>query len=115
MDKNSDKYKIALNLVNGICVNIGKSQINELTDFKNIDRDDIIKDVNRRTLELMEKEIYKWYDKTKCGFYRKANNKRYIIRVIEVMCDDLGLEMTYRKKNVQKNSIFKTHYLYSIN
>src|SRR5579885_1406108 len=115
INKSSEKYKIALKLVNGILVNIGKSPIDDLTNFKNIDRNDIIKDVNRKLLESMETEIYKYYNKTKCGFYRKKGNKRYIIRVIEVMCEDLGQVMTYKKKGTHVKSISKTNYIYSIN
>ena len=72
-DKDSNKYKIALQLINKILVNIGKEEIDDLTKFVNIDRDDIIKEVNKTSLEEMDKEIFVLFNKKKCGYYRKTN------------------------------------------
>ena len=73
-DKNSDKYKVSLKLVNKILVNIGKEEIDELTKFVDIDREDIIKDVNMTTLTEMEGEVFQYFDKMKCGYYRKTGS-----------------------------------------
>ena len=53
--KDSEKYKVALKLVNKILVNLGKDEITDLTDFKDIDREDIIKDVNKKALDGLAK------------------------------------------------------------
>lgn len=115
IDKTTEKYKITLKFVNLILKNIGKEAINDLTNFKDIDREDIIKDENKAIITVMKNELFMHFDKMKNGWYRKVKSTRLVLSCMDVMCDDLGLELSYRKKNTQKNSIFKTHYLYSIN
>ena len=61
IDKNSDKYKIALKFINKILENLKMNKIDDLTQFKNIDREYIISDINKKTLTDMEKEIYKYF------------------------------------------------------
>ena len=73
VDKNSDKYKVILKLVNKILINLDKKEITDLTGFIDIDREDIIKDENNKTLVEMEKEIFKFFDKRKTGYYRKSD------------------------------------------
>lgn len=41
-----DKYKVILKFVNKLMKNIGKAEVNELFDFKEISRDDILKQQN---------------------------------------------------------------------
>ena len=53
IDKNSTKYKILLKFTNKLLVNMGKPCITDLTDFKNIDRLDLLIDKNTKTLEDM--------------------------------------------------------------
>ena len=60
VDMNSDKYKITLKFVNKLLENIGYKKINDLTEFKNINRDDIIKNKNKKSLDAMEKEFLKY-------------------------------------------------------
>ena len=61
VDTSGEKYKVALKFINKILVNLEKEEIDELTDFKDIDREDIIKDVNKETLKEMEGEIFKHF------------------------------------------------------
>lgn len=116
IDINSDKYKVLLKFVNNILVNIGKSKIDELTEFINIDREDIIKDINVKTLKTMEKEIFKYYSKNNCGYYRKSNG--FALNCLRGMLKELGLELTYIQKEkseiVNDKSFKRTHLLYSI-
>ena len=75
IEKDSDKYKVLLKLLNNILINIDKQEINDITDFKDIDREDIIKDVNLETLCEMEKELFnEHYNKKKCGYYKTKGN-----------------------------------------
>src|SRR5438477_7069284 len=68
-----EKYNIALEFINKILNNINKPKIKELTEFTNIDREDIIKEINIGTLKEMENEIFKFFNKKKCGYYRKTD------------------------------------------
>lgn len=116
VDKNSEKYIVALKFVNKILVNIGKEEIDDLIKFQDIDRDEIIKDVNKKTLQEMENEIFKYYDKNKCNYYRKTNS--LVLNCLRGMIKQLGLSMTNVKKDItiihDGLKYRKTHMMYTI-
>ena len=113
-DKNSDQYKIVLKFINQVLVNIGKKEIDDLTKFVDISRNDIIKDCNKHLLENMEKEIFALFDKTKCGWYRRKTTQNYILTFLRYICTCLGLTFTYHELKKQENNIVVSTTLYSI-
>jgi len=116
VDKNSDKYKVILKLVNKILTNLGKKEIADLTGFIDIDREDIIKDENNKTLVEMEKEIFKFFDKGKTGYYRKSDT--LILNCLRGLLKDLGYKFKNKKKEkstyIDGKSYKRTHMIYSI-
>lgn len=117
VDKNTEKYKVALKFVNKILVNIGKEEIDDLTKFKDIDRDDVIEDINKTTLEEMEEEVFKYFDKNGCNYYRKTNG--LVVNCLRGMMRQLGLSMTSVKKDITSTingkKYRKSHMFYSVN
>lgn len=71
-----EKNTLILKYVNGLLKNVGKNEINDLTEFKNIDRIDIISDVNVKYLGTMAKELFKLFDRNKCRYYPKTAKSR---------------------------------------
>lgn len=114
-DKDSEKYKIALKFINVILVNIGKEEVDDLVKFCGIDREDIIKEVNKKSFEEMEDELFKHFDKVKCGWYRRKVTKNYILTFLRCMCDILGLSFSYTEHKKQINKTVTSIMLYSIN
>ena len=114
VDKNDNRYLITLKFINKILANIKKNPIDDLTKFQNIDRDDIILDVNKKTLSNMENEIYKYFDKAKLGWYMRKKNKHYILTILRGTCKELGRKFTYTQKNVVAGRLNKTCLFYSI-
>lgn len=118
VDTKSNKYKISLEFVNKILENIGKSHIDDLTKFVNIDREDIIKEVNKQTFLSMEDKLFEVFDKTKCGWYRRNSTKNYILTFMRYMCNYLDLEFTTSQKDITERignkNYRKTHVYYSI-
>ena len=117
MEKDSEKYKITLKLLNKILVNVGKEEIDDLTQFIDIDREDIIKDPNTKTLCDMEKELFtEHYDKKKCGYYRKTD--AMVLNCIRSMMKDAGFTFTKRRKEKSERingKLFRRpHLLYTI-
>lgn len=112
IDKTTDKYKILLKYVNGILKNMNKNEIDDLTDFKDIDRLYIIKDENIKLLNSLAPELFKYFNKDKCGFYRKTKN--IALNVLRGMCKEIGLVLKKRQftKSVKSKNI--THISYSI-
>lgn len=116
IDKTTDKYKMALKLVNAILKNLNKDPIDDLTEFKDIDREDIIKDDNKKVLKDMEGELFNVFDKKKCGYYRKTDN--LVLNTLRGICKEVGVEFVIEKKNRYdkfNDKIYKrTGYFYSI-
>ena len=115
-NKDSDKYQMALKLINKILINIGKEEVDDLTKFINVDRDDIVKEDNKTTLESMEEEIFALYDKKKCGYYRKTDG--IVVNCLRGMMKEIGYQFTYIQKekseSVNNKSFRRKHVFYSI-
>jgi len=112
IDKTTPKYQVLLEYVNGILQNIGKDVIDDITKFRDIDRFDIIKEENKVLLDNLAPKLFKHFDKTRCGYYRKT--KGLALNCLRGMCRDMGFTIRKKQKNKQVNSIFKSHYYYSI-
>jgi len=112
----SDKYKVLLKFVNKILVNIDKEEIDDLTKFINIDREDIIKDVNIKALNEMAPELFVHYNKQSSRFYNKSN--AYTLNCLRGLLKEAGFKFTYVSKEVYEDfngkSARRSHILYSI-
>jgi hypothetical protein len=97
VDKNDPKYVIALQFLNHILTNNNKSQINDILDFKDITRQEILKQENLDKLNEMEPELYKHFDKMKCGYYRKTDN--YVINFFRGMLKEMGYKAIHIEKD----------------
>jgi hypothetical protein len=113
-DKNSEKYKIVLKYVNKLLENIeGKQQITDLTQFKKIDRLDIIKECNKVILDEMKSEILTHFSKRNSGFDR-IESINVNLNVLRCICKELGYKLAKTHKNIIVKTIIKTHYYYTI-
>ena len=97
VDKNDPKYVIALQFLNHILTNNNKPNINDILDFKDITRQEILKQENLNKLNEMEPELYKHFDKDKCGYYRKTDN--YVINFFRQMLKEIGYKANMQKKD----------------
>jgi len=97
VDKNDTKYVLALEFLNHILTNNNKSQINDILNFKDITRQEILKQDNLDKLNEMENDLYKHFDKDKCGYYRKNDN--YPITFFRQMLKQIG----YKAVRVEKD------------
>ena len=115
-NKNTDKYKVALKFVNNILVNLEKDVIDDLTKFKDIDREDIIKDVNKKSLMDMEKELFAHFDKKKCGYYRKTD--AIVLNCLRGIIKEAGFKLSFEQKDrhevIGDKSYKRSHSLYYI-
>jgi hypothetical protein len=115
-DTDSEKYKVALKLINLILVNLGKDLIDDLTKFVNIDREDIIKDINKQSLIGMEKELFPLFNKKSVGYYRKTD--ALVLNCLRGMMKEIGFELYYEEKEkseyVNERSLRRKHLFYFI-
>lgn len=93
VDKTTEKYKIFLKFISEIT----NKTLKDVTEFIEIDREDIIKDDNKEKLNKREKELFKHFNKVKCGYYRKTDN--IVLNCLRGMCKELGLNLVMIKKN----------------
>jgi hypothetical protein len=115
--KDHNKYIVLLKLLNTILVNIGRDIIDDITNFVNVNRDDIIQDANKISLENMENEIFPLYNKEKCRYYKK-NAQGLTLNVLKGMVKEIGYKTNFIKKDiyvtVNGKKYRKTQSLYSI-
>lgn len=114
VDSSNPRYQILLKFINCILTNLNKSSIIKLTEFIDIDRQDIIKPINNDSFEKMEDEIFKYFDKMKAGWYRRKTTKGYVLSFLRYACRDIGYDFSYIQKNRQKKGDIKSHLFYSI-
>ena len=115
-DRDSEKYKVALKLINLILVNLGNTEIKDLTEFVNVDREDIIKDINKQSLIGMEGELFPLFNKKDSGYYRKTGG--FVLNCLRGLMKEIGYALTKIKKSkseqINGKSYERKHYLYSI-
>ena len=97
IDKSDPKYIIALRFINHILINNNKPEIFDILDFKDVTRQEILKEENLDKLNEMETELYKYFDKIKCGYYRKTDN--YVINFFRGMLKELGYKGVRQEKD----------------
>ena len=97
IDKNDPKYVFALQFLNHILINNNKPQIQDILEFKDITRQEILKQENLNKLNEMETELYKHFDKMKCGYYRKTDN--YVINFFRGMLKEMGYKAIHIEKD----------------
>lgn len=71
IDKNEPKYQQLLKLCNIIMKHAGKEPIDDLLEFKNIDRSMIVNKEVNDNFRLISDEFYSHFDKSKTAYYRK--------------------------------------------
>lgn len=94
------KYNVALKLINKILVNIGKEPIDDLMDFKMIDREDLAKPENLKIIEEMEEEIFKVFNKKTCDWLKRNKINEYQFTILKVILSELNLKFSksYKQK-----------------
>ena len=97
VDKNDPKYVLAIQFLNHILINNNKPQIQDILEFKDITRDEIIKQENLNKLNEMETELYKHFSKMNCGYYRKTDN--YVINFFRGMLKEMGYKAIHIEKD----------------
>jgi hypothetical protein len=109
------RKQIILRYVNKLLDTIdNKTPIDNLLSFSNINRRDIITPAAVKIYKDMTPEIYKLFDKMKCGYYhRKSPN--ISLNCLRGMCKESGLILERMKKDVTNNDGFRrTEYFYKI-
>lgn len=92
------KKKILVKFFNRILANDNRGPIEELEQFDYIYVNDLVKEANVMVMEEMKNEIFEFFDKRSCGYYRRSITEDYIATLLKCMCKDVGMELTRESK-----------------
>lgn len=88
-----ERNQIALKLLNKILLRMGKEPIDTVTKFMNIRKEELQKQENILAIEEMEKEIFQYYNKRRCRYYRRSQIQNYMMVFLKHMCEGIGKEL----------------------
>jgi len=97
--KDDPQYKFALKLINKILINASKLEIQNILEFKDITRDDIVTQKNLEELNNLENELLELFKKSQIGYYRKNEAKGYVINCLRGIIKSLGYKIVLLKKD----------------
>jgi hypothetical protein len=100
-EKQEEKKKMILSILNKILKISGKEKIKKLTDFE-LDRDDIIKEECREYFESKLDSIFEVFDKHTHKFYMRKQTQNFILTFLKTAIKELGHEL---KSNKSDNKI----------
>jgi len=101
MSEDQIKYNLVLELVNKFLINMNKPVITDLTDFKDIVRQDVITEANYKVVEEMENNIFKYFDKAKSGYYQKKRaGDNYTVNFLRGLLRQINHEIISKEKDV---------------
>lgn len=104
VDKTDKRYIALLSLLNMILTKMNQPNITEITEFKDIDREDILKDEVKHEFDNMLPELLKEIDPKVCSWSRRNTAKAYIITFIKQTANHLGYKFKY--KHLTKMNVF---------
>lgn len=105
VDKESEQYKITLEFLNTILTTMEKEQINDITEFKDINRNNLIKDECKKIVDDYLERIIKQFGKTKIAYRNRNTVDHYIISLIKYMAINCGY--SFKSHNVFESSADK--------
>lgn len=111
LDHNSEKYKVTLKFLNALLTCIGMPEINNLTDFKEVRRNDLIKEECEKILDNHLEDIIKQFGRTTILIRNRNVKKAYIITVIKSIVLDCGYAF---KSESKMNSTIMDHGRYDV-
>lgn len=113
IDETADACKYILNYINILFKNCGKQPINSFSEFKNIERNDLICTANEQYVLDNRKQIYKDFGKTPACMYSKSHKGR-CIGLLKFLLHRVGLGLIKTQKCIEVDTYRKTHIFYSI-
>ena len=98
--KDTIQYQRVLDFVNDLLVNMNRHPIIDLTDFKYINRLDIIKPENLIILKKHEARLFckGVFSRKECNYKKEREN--LVLIVLRAMTNALGFKLDYEKKDI---------------
>ena len=115
----SDKYKVTMVFLNDLLEAMNKNKIEVITEFKNVDRKELLTDACNTVMNKHITDIIKHFGKTKICYYRRAEIDHYILTLIKYLTSLCGYQFVSANsvnytKNAPGDHICHRTILYSI-
>ena len=119
INSESEKYKVTLNFLNGLLKNMNKEEINDITQFKNIKREDLLKESCNQILNEHINNIIQQFGKSKIRYNMRNKRNCYVLSVIKYLVSFCGYNFVSNNISdyVIKNTMtydYKSVVLYTI-
>lgn len=119
INNESEKYKVTLNLLNGLLKNMNKEEIDDITQFKNIKREDLLKESCNQILNEHIDNIIQQFGKSKIRYNMRNKRNCYVLSVIKYLVSFCGYDFVSNNisEYVIKNTMtydYKSVVLYTI-
>ena len=102
IDKNSPKYKLTLDFINDLMVQMGKERIKNLTEFKDIKRDDLLTDECNEIMERYLERFISTFGKTTIIYRTKNKVGAYILTLLKSTVSHIGYNFIPKQKFTTK-------------
>lgn len=113
VDKSSEKYKLVLKYVNMILEKNNVTCINDLTEFKEVNRKILTNESNKKVFEYLEDDIIELFGKTSIKYYAKEKDN-YIFNLTKYLCNSLNLKFKAIQRNKYNKGEIKKQIYYTI-
>ena len=100
IDKNNSKYKLTLEFLSALMVEMGKDPIHNIVDFKDVKRDDLLSQGCNDIMEQYLDRFISEFGKVKIDYRRKKLIEQYIVTLIKRVSRDLHFKFnSYQRQN----------------
>jgi hypothetical protein len=107
------RIKLVLKFFNRVLDELDIDEIEDLKDFKNIDRTKLITSEIREIIEDMHSEL-KVILEAKMAYYKRNKVSEFNLVYMRALCKSIDMRFASKSKNKLKNNVMKTYALYSI-
>lgn len=92
IDIDCNKYKVFLKFLNDLLKKMNRNVIADITQFKNIRRDDLLKEACDKALNENINDIIKHFGRSKIRYHEKDKHKCYVLAVIKYLVSLCGYQ-----------------------
>jgi len=99
VDNDSTTYKLTLNLLNDLLKQFGKNPITEITQFRDIDRNNLLDSKCDEILNAHINEIINHFGKTRIRYNTRSESNCYVLSLIKYLTSLCGYTFSSTRSN----------------
>jgi len=108
------KYQVTVEFLNDILKSMNRKTINNIKEFKDVPRDDLLTDECNQVVEKHIDKLIKVFGKTTLLVRNKDDVEHYIMTLIRKTLQVFDMKLTVSKKNIKNGDTYRTSTFYSV-